>query len=209
MNVNVVRRANERRFTKVCATRKQRVEGLEVPVARIVIAAGDVCFQAESWFEQSICKSEPDIGCGRPRLNVSTPEAAELIHELQIVVPARFVSPNSRADRMPEFVSRALVKTSVLSIQTQVVKVNISSRQPGNRGHSVESPKILIWIWVVVKHAGFRSNWFDRESVQLPTAKLQDGLHPVEAEAHIWRFPEGDQPGRAVGKFLPPRSKRQ
>src|SRR5713101_7513750 len=123
MNVNVVRRANESRFTKVCATRKQRVEGLELPVVWIVIAAGDVCFQAESWFEQSICKGEPDIGCGRPCLNVSAPEAAELVHKLKVVIPTRFVSPNARADRMPEFVGRALIEARVLPIQPEIVKV--------------------------------------------------------------------------------------
>src|SRR6267143_840233 len=86
MNVNVVRRTDQRWFAEICATRKERVEGLEVPVVRIVIAAGDVCFQAESWFEQSIGKGEPDIGCGRPRLNVSAAEAAELIHKLKVVI---------------------------------------------------------------------------------------------------------------------------
>src|SRR5712691_8687330 len=98
MNVNVVRRTDQRWFAEICATRKERVEGLEVSVVRIVIAAGDVCFQAESWFEQSICKGEPDIGCGRPRLDVPAAEAAELIDKLKVVIPTRFVSPNSRAD---------------------------------------------------------------------------------------------------------------
>src|SRR6185436_12234278 len=42
VNVNVVCWANQRRLTEICAAREQRIEGLEVGVVRIVVAARNV-----------------------------------------------------------------------------------------------------------------------------------------------------------------------
>jgi hypothetical protein len=63
MCVDVVGRADQGRFTEIGTARKQRVESLQVRVARIVIAAGDIRFKAEPRFEGSIGKGEADIGC--------------------------------------------------------------------------------------------------------------------------------------------------
>src|SRR5258708_2745828 len=143
MNVNVIGRTDQCWFTKVRAARKERVEGLEIGVVRIVISAGDVRFQSQSRFERSL-KGETDVRRSCPRLNVATAEAAELTHEFQIVVPSGFPSPNPRADGVTQFVGCALIEARLLPIQTQVVEVNLPSGQPRTRGDGVESPEILI-----------------------------------------------------------------
>src|SRR5438093_5922995 len=61
MNVNVVCRTDQRRFTKICTTRKERVECLKISVVRIVIAARDVRLQAEPWLERGVFKGETNI----------------------------------------------------------------------------------------------------------------------------------------------------
>src|SRR5713226_9736789 len=127
MNINVVRRTNQRRFTEVCATGKQRVECLEISIVRIV-AAADVRFQTEPWFERCVFKSEAQIRCGRPCLNVSVAKTAELIDKLKVVIPPCLPAPNSRADGVPDFASRPLVEVRVVPIQAEVIKVNISTR---------------------------------------------------------------------------------
>src|SRR5438105_6135366 len=125
MNVNVVGGADEGRFAKVCAARKQGTEGLKVGVVRIVVAAGDICFETGTRLEGCVVKSETEVCRCRPGLDVAVTETAELINKFEIVVPAGFVSPDSRADGVPEFVSCALIEAGILSIQPQIIKVNI------------------------------------------------------------------------------------
>src|SRR3989442_14101777 len=176
MNINVVRRTNQRRFTEVCATRKQRVECLEINIVRIIVAAGDVRLQTESWFERGVLKRETDIGGGRPCLDLTVAKTAELIDKLKVVIPPCLLPPNSRADGVPDFVSRPLVEVRVVPIQAEVVKVNISSWQPGNWRHGVESPRLLIGVGIIIEHASFRSNRLYGEGVHPPVAEIQDGL---------------------------------
>src|SRR5438034_476356 len=68
--------------------------------------------------------------------------------------PTRICLPNARANRMPEFMSRALIEARTSPIQTEIVEVNISSGQPRDRGDCVESPEFLICVRIVVEHAG-------------------------------------------------------
>src|SRR6266496_4267872 len=75
-------------------------------------------------------ESEARLGRRCPRLNVATAEAAELVDEFEIVVPTGFSPPNLRANRMPKLVSRSLVKARVLTIQTEIIQVDVSPRQP-------------------------------------------------------------------------------
>ena len=94
----------------------------------VVVPACDVRFQSKPWIERSVFKREPNIGRCCPRLNVAASEAAELIDEFEVLVPAGFPSPNPRADGVPEFMGRPVIKARVLPIQAEIVKVNISSR---------------------------------------------------------------------------------
>src|SRR5438034_9891631 len=202
MNINVIGRTDQSWFAKIGASGKKRVESLEVGVVRVVIAAGNVRFETESGFERSIFKCEPNIRRCCPRLNVATAEAAELVDEFKVVVPTGFSSPNPRADGVPDFVSRALVEVCVVPIQSEVVKVNIPPWQPGNWSHSVESPKILIRVGIVIEHARLRSHRLHGECVHPPATDVQDGLHAVEAQTHIRSFTGRDKPRRAVSKLL-------
>src|SRR6266513_239927 len=152
MNINVIGRTDQSWFAKIGASGKKRVESLEVGIVRVVIAAGNVRFESESGFERRIFKCEPNIRRCCPGLNVATAEAAELINKLEVVVPTGFSSPNPRANRVPDFVSRPLVEVCVVPIQAEVIQVNISSLQPGNWSHSVESPKFLIRVGIIIEH---------------------------------------------------------
>src|SRR5207249_4037462 len=101
---------DECRLTKVCTARKERIKSLQVRIVWIVVAARDIRLQAKPWLERSVLKCETDIRSCRPRPDVSAAKTAELINELKVVVPTRLPSPNSRADGVPDFVSRALVE---------------------------------------------------------------------------------------------------
>src|SRR5437773_4597746 len=144
MNVDVVGGTDQGRFAKVCAAREKRVEGLEVRVVRVVIAARHICFQAEPWFEQEICECKTHVRCGRPGANVATPESAELIDKFEIVIPIRLASPNSAAKRVAEFTRGSLIEGRVPPIQAQIIKVKVRSSEPRGRRHSIQAPKLLI-----------------------------------------------------------------
>src|SRR5262245_23543407 len=101
MNIDVIGRADQGRFTEIRATGKQGIESLQVGMVWIFVTTGDVRFQPKPWFEGSFFERETHLGSSGPRLNVPTSEAAELINELEIVVPTGFAAPDSRSQRMP------------------------------------------------------------------------------------------------------------
>src|SRR6266542_2116302 len=195
MNIKVIRRADQGRLAKIRAARKQGVEGPEIGIIRAVIPARDVRLDSESRFKRSMFQRESNIRSRGPGLNVAVAEAAELIHELEVIVPTRHSSPEARADGVPQFIGRPLVEARVLPIQAEIIKVNIATRQPGNRSDGIKAPEILVWIRIIVEHTRPGSHRLGGESVHLPIPDFQDRLQAVKAETHVWRFPNRNQSG--------------
>src|SRR5205807_873280 len=132
VQINVVEWSDKPRLAEVSAFREKRIEGLQVAVVGIAVAARRIGFQAETGRPWGVRECEAGIAGGRPRGNVSIAELAELIHELEIPIPARVLSPQPRANRVAHFPCCALIETRRVALQAQVVEIHFAT------GHRLE-----------------------------------------------------------------------
>src|ERR1051325_5240577 len=100
MNINVIRRADQSRFTEICAAWEQCIKRLKPVVVRIIVATGYVALQAHSGFKKGALESESNFRGGSPRLNFGITEISELINKFEVVIPACFSAPESCAERV-------------------------------------------------------------------------------------------------------------
>src|SRR5437868_100709 len=97
MKIDVIRRADQPRFTEISTLWKKRIKRLQIRIIRIAVAAGYVCFQSNARRPHRIRERESGIACGRPCRDISVAKRAELIDEFKIPIPLRALAPKSRA----------------------------------------------------------------------------------------------------------------
>jgi hypothetical protein len=92
-----------------------------------IVAAGDICLGAESWFQRHGRQPVTGFRGGSPCPDICGSEASELPQRFIIEIPARFRlrdgTRQTRADAVTPFVGDAAVECGCLSIETKIVDI--------------------------------------------------------------------------------------
>src|SRR6266436_8638924 len=127
---------------KIIALREQRIEGPERVLARIV-AARDVRFSAESWFERNVREPVTGFRCHCPGAYICGTEGSELPKRFIVEIPAGLYlgdgTRKTRTDTVPHFVADTSVECSCFSIEAKVVSVQCDGLR--QRSDAVYAPK--------------------------------------------------------------------
>src|SRR6516162_4717301 len=188
---------------KIVALRKQGIERTESIRPRIV-AARDICLEAEAWFQRNGWKPVTGFRCYSPRPNICGPEAPELQECFIVEIPTGCrLSDGTRqapTDTVTHFVGSASVECGFFSIETKVI--GVQSDAPCQRPDTIHAPKSDCMVRRVVKKTGLVQVGAHREAINLPGADSGLYLEPVKTQADIRTLPHINQAARAVFHLL-------
>src|SRR4051812_14552494 len=117
MNVNDVRRRDQRCFAKIGLFRKERVERRQPRVRWIAIAAGEIRFEADPRSKRSRLDCVSRIRCYGPGADISAAKRACLNECLVVIIPSTRLSPKTRAERVAQLICYALLEHRVIALQ--------------------------------------------------------------------------------------------
>src|SRR6266436_9105576 len=111
---------------KIIALWEQRIEGPESIRPRIV-ATGDVCLGAESWFQRNVREPVTGFRCHSPCPDICGSEGSKLPKRFIVEIPTGFrLSDGTRETRtytVPYLLADASVECGCFSIEAQVVSI--------------------------------------------------------------------------------------
>src|SRR5258708_3087498 len=184
---------------KIIALREQGIERTE-SIRPGIVATGDVCLDAESWFQRNGREPVTGFRCHSPCPDICGTEASNLPKCFVIEIPTGFrLSDGTRETRtytVPNLLADASVECGCFSIEAQVV--SIQREALFERSDAVDSPKSDSMIRNVIEEARFVQVRSHGEAVNLPKADAGLYLESVKTQADIWALPHIDQATRAV-----------
>src|SRR5229473_1098921 len=184
---------------KIIALREQRIEGPERVRPRIV-AARDVRFSTESWFQRNVREMVAGFRSHCPGAYVCGTEGSELPKRFIVEIPAGLHlgdgTRKTRTDTVPHFVADTPVECSCFSIEAKVVSVQCDGLRQWS--DAVYAPKSDRVVWDVIEEARLVQVRSHGEGVNLPRADAGLHLESVKTQADIWTLPHIDQATRAV-----------
>src|SRR6266478_4901801 len=184
---------------KIIALREQGIERTE-SIRPGIVATGDVCLDAESWFQRNGREPVTGFRCHSPCPDICGSEAAKLPKRFVIEIPIGFRLSNgtreTRTDAVPHLLADTSVECGCFSIETQVVSIQRDGLF--ERPDAVHSPESDRMIRNVIEEARFVQVRPHGEAVNLPTTDAASYLESVKAQADIWTLPHIDQATRAV-----------
>src|SRR6266404_5006121 len=179
---------------KIIALREQGIERTE-SIRPGIVATGDVCLDAESWFQRNGREPVTGFRCHSPCPDICGSEAAKLPKRFVVEIPARLRlsdgTRETRADAVPYLLGDASVECGCFSIEAKIV--SIQGEALFERSDAVDAPKPDCMIGRVVKEARFVQVWPHGEGVNLPRAHAGLYLESVKTQADIWALPHIDQ----------------
>src|SRR5258706_10759716 len=192
---------------KIIALWEQRIEGPESIRPRIV-ATGDICLGAESWFQRNVREPVTGFRCHSPCPDICGSEGSELPKGFIVEIPARVPlgdgTRKTRADSVPHFVGDTSVECGCFSIEAKRVSVQCDGlRQGPNAVYAPESDSV---IRCIVKKSWLVQVWAHGEAVNLPRTDTGFYLEPVIAQAHVGAFANIDQAPGAIFQLVSPGS---
>src|SRR5216684_7937324 len=111
---------------KIISLRKQGIERTESIRPRIV-ATGDVCLGAESWFQRNGRKSVTCLRCHSPCADICGTEASKLPKRFMVEIPATLRlsdgTRETRTDTVPHLLADASVEYGCSSIEAKIVSI--------------------------------------------------------------------------------------
>src|SRR6266478_2097676 len=111
---------------KIVALRKQGIERTE-SIRPGIVATGDVCLGAESWFQWNSRKPVTGLRCHSPCADICGTEASKLPKRFVIEIPARLRLSNgtreTRTDAVPYLLADASVECGCFSIEAKIVDI--------------------------------------------------------------------------------------
>src|SRR5690606_29298122 len=150
------------------------------------------------------------IGRDAPRRDVSSAEAAELVDELPIPVPAAPRAPQAGAEGVAPLARRALLEGAAIVLVSEIIEIDGRfGRQPAGLGiDGVEAPQRLSVVGTVVETARLDLYRANGECIDAPVAERQPSAAAVELAPHVRPLAHVDQTRRAVAQFLPAEPQR-
>src|SRR5579862_1907061 len=197
----VVRGAERRDETVVSPFGEQGLVGLEVGILRVPVSAVDVEAKREPRAGGKVAEGVAENRSKGPCSDVSLSEAAPLVDELAVIVPATRIPPEARAVRVSGFFRRALVVGCALVPEAEIVKVQADGPAEGARG--IRAPKAAVRVRDIVEEARLRLRGPGRERIHRPCRRPEGRSYTVEAPAHVWSLPIAHQTLPAKCHLLP------
>src|SRR6266478_1831642 len=188
---------------KIIALREQGIERTE-SIRPGIVATGDVCLDAESWFQRNGREPVTGFRCHSPCPDICGSEAAKLPKRFIVEIPTGFrLSDGTRETRtytVPYLLADASVECGCFSIETQVV--SIQREGLFERPDAVHSPESDRMIRNVIEEARFVQVRPHGEAVNLPRSDAGLYLESVKTQADIWALPHIDYATGAVFHLL-------
>src|SRR5271169_775439 len=127
---------------KIIALREQGIERTE-SIRPGIVAAGDVCLGAESWFQRKGREPVTCLRCDSPCPGICGTEAAKLPKGFVVEIPTGFRlsdgTRDTRTDAVTHLLADASVECGCFSIETKVV--SIQREAFFERSYAVHAPK--------------------------------------------------------------------
>src|SRR5216684_1444872 len=189
---------------KIVALWKQGIERTESIRPRIV-ATGDVCLGAESWFQRNGRKPVTRFRCHSPCPDICGTEVAKLPECFIIEIPTGFRlsdgTRQTRTDAVTHFVRNASVECGRFSIEAKIV--GIQSNALCQRSDAIHAPKSDCMIGSVIKKTRLVQVRSHGEAVNLPRSDAGLYLESVKTQADLRTLAHIDQSPRAVFHLVP------
>src|SRR5216684_8699785 len=179
---------------KIVALWKQGIERTE-SIRPGIVATGDVCLGAESWFQWNGWKPVTGLRCHSPCPDICGTEASKLPKRFVIEIPARLRlsdgTRQTRTDAVTHFVRNASVECGCFSVEAQVV--SIQREALFERPDGIHTPESDRMIRNVIEETRLVQVGSHGEAVNLPRADAGLYLESVKTQADIWALPHIDK----------------
>jgi len=111
---------------KIISLRKQGIERTE-SIRPGIVSTGDVCLDAESWFERNGRESVSGFRCQSPCPDICRAEASELPKPFIVEIPGRLRLSNgtreTRTDAVPYLLANTSVECGCFSIEPKIIDI--------------------------------------------------------------------------------------
>src|SRR5882672_3035289 len=101
------------------------------------------------------------------------------------------------------------IEYCVLTIEAEIIDVDMESRDGSDGHHAIKAPEGLSRIGMIIEGAAFGNDQARHKGVHSQIRRLVESARPVKAQADIGPFAHVDQPARAESDLLPAASKCQ
>src|SRR5690349_17358709 len=110
---------------------------------------------------------------------------------------------------MTLFPANSGIEPGTLSIQTQIVKVDVPPWQRRESSNTVHTPERAAVIRRIVEDSARRFDWLHRKHINQPVVTVERDSCAIETLAHVWPFPGRHQSRTSQFDFLTTCSYRQ
>lgn len=208
LQVDQVGRRQQAGFAEIGGLREQRVEGLQPAVAQVVVAAGDVGFQADA------CAPRPCDGaiagiaghgpCADGEVAGRAVQRAALQDHLRVPVPRPLRAVQAHAEAGAALVAAGRGETRAVAAVAEQVRFDAAARSPRPCGPvQIGANQIGTAVAAVVEGPDAIVHRPQRQQVQPQARALPRPAQAVERQPDVGAVAHGDQPRTAQADFLP------
>ena len=182
-----------RKMGEIVPTRKEWIEGLQIPLVGVAIATCDVGVHHKPRPPRKLSERVARISRHRPGFDVGPIEAAKLIGKLPVPVPNVRPAPQSGSKGVARLRSTALLVYCLLVVNAQVVEINVQVGVEGAISHCVNTPEGPIGIGAIIEDTILVLGQISSQPAHVPSWHYDDGANGIEASSDVQTFGDRDQ----------------